>query len=486
MAITFNFEVDKKKNSRGHYAIFIRITENRKHRKIKTSIELESLSHWQKKGQRVSPKEKNSIKWNDTLDKEMEKVKQTYRELKDEGKASTASTIINAVKKEDKTFNFISYAEEFAERTLSAGNYRTSTKYITFINKLKLYVNKVSAEEVANLPKKKEELKIYMSKLKEELLFTDITLSFLNKFKTYLQSLPNSKEEGLTLQQNTISKIFDNFASIYKKGVLELESEGLTIKNNPFENFKCETIETNKEKLTESEIKLIEKLSLEKDSLIWHCRNYFLFAYYCAGMRAGDLIQLRGINITSDKRLIYRMDKTSTQKNIKLFEPALNILSHYMDIDEPTTNYIFPLLDNNAMYAKAISWEDKDKLPAEIKKNLMQQVNSKNSLINKYLKQIATMAGINKKLSMHIARHSFANIARQKNANVYDISNALGHSDIKITETYLSQFDYQSQDKTMAMVFDSNKEDSNKEELIRLIQSMKANEIESLIKQVKR
>ena len=86
----------------------------------------------------------------------------------------------------------------------------------------------------------------------------------------------------------------------------------------------------------------------------------------------------------------------------------------------------------------------------------------------------------------HIARHSFANIARQKNANVYDISNALGHSDIKITETYLSQFDYQSQDKTMAMVFDSSKEDTNKEELIRLIQGMKANEIESLIKQVKR
>lgn len=416
----------------------------------------------------------------------MEKVKQTYRELKDEGKASTATTIINAVKKEDKTFNFISYAEEYSERTLSAGSYRTYTKYITFINKLKLYVNRVSPEEVAKLPKKKEELKIYISKLKSELLFTDITLSFLNKFKTYLQSLPNSKEEGLTLQQNTISKIFDNFASIYKKGVLELESEGLTIKNNPFENFKCETIETNKEKLTESEIKLIEALSLEHGSLIWHCRNYFLFAYYCAGMRAGDLIQLRGINITSDKRLIYRMDKTSTQKNIKLFEPALNILSHYMDIDKPTTNYIFPLLDNNAMYAKAISWEDKDKLPAEIKKNLMQQVNSKNSLINKYLKQIATMAGINKKLSMHIARHSFANIARQKNANVYDISNALGHSDIKITETYLSQFDYQSQDKTMAMVFDNDKEESKKEELIRLLRDMKTEDIESLIKQIER
>lgn len=486
MAITFNFELDKKKNSRGHYAIFIRITENRKHRKIKTSIELESLTHWQKKGQRISIKEPNCVKWNDTLDKEMEKVKQTYRELKDEGKASTATTIINAVKKEDKTFNFISYAEEYAERTLSAGSYRTYTKYITFINKLKLYINRVTPEEVAKLPRKKEELKAYMSKLKCELLFTDITLSFLNKFKTYLQSLPNSKEEGLTLQQNTISKIFDNFASIYKKGVWELEAEGLNIKSNPFENFKCETIETNKEKLTESEIRLIEGLTLREGSLIWHCRNCFLFSYYCAGMRAGDLIQLRGTNITSDKRLIYRMDKTSTQKNIKLFEPALNILSHYMDIEKPTTDYIFPLLDNNAIYAKAITWEEKDKLPAEVKKNLQQQVNSKNSLINKYLKQIAEMAGINKKLSMHIARHSFANIARQKNANVYDISNALGHSDIKVTEAYLSQFDYQSQDKTMAMVFDSNKEEGNKEELIRLIQNMKADEIESLIKQAKR
>lgn len=180
------------------------------------------------------------------------------------------------------------------------------------------------------------------------------------------------------------------------------------------------------------------------------------------------------------------MDKTSTQKNIKLFEPALNILSYYMDIEKPTTDYIFPLLDNNAIYAKAITWEEKDKLPAEVKKNLMQQVNSKNSLINKYLKQIAEMAGINKKLSMHIARHSFANIARQKNANVYDISNALGHSDIKVTEAYLSQFDYQSQDKTMAMVFDSNKEEGNKEELIRLIQNMKAEDIASLIKQIER
>lgn len=99
MAITFNFEIDKKKNSKGHYAIFIRITENRKHKKIKTTIELESLSHWQKKGQRISKKEPNYISWNNTLDKEMEKVKQTYRELKDEGKASTASTIINAIKK---------------------------------------------------------------------------------------------------------------------------------------------------------------------------------------------------------------------------------------------------------------------------------------------------------------------------------------------------------------------------------------------------
>lgn len=57
------------------------------------------------------------------------------------------------------------------------------------------------------------------------------------------------------------------------------------------------------------------------------------------------------------------------------------------------------------MYAKAVTWEAKEQLPYEAKKKLLQQTNSKNSLLNKYLGKIAVMAGIEKKVSMHVARH---------------------------------------------------------------------------------
>lgn len=52
-------------------------------------------------------------------------------------------------------------------------------------------------------------------------------------------------------------------------------------------------------------------LELEEGSLIWHCKNYFLFSYYCAGIRAADLIQLRWRNVTENGRLHYQMGKTT-------------------------------------------------------------------------------------------------------------------------------------------------------------------------------
>jgi site-specific recombinase XerD len=110
-------------------------------------------------------------------------------------------------------------------------------------------------------------------------------------------------------------------------------------------------------------------------------------------------------------------------------------------------------------------------------------VNSKNSLLNKYLNILANMAGITKKVSMHIARHSFANIARQKKANVYDISKALGHSSLKITETYLSKFDTTSQDATMKQVF----EEANKVDevaLLKQLQSLNPETLAALLQKV--
>ena len=94
------------------------------------------------------------------------------------------------------------------------------------------------------------------------------------------------------------------------------------------------------------------------------------------------------------------------------------------------------------------------------------------------------MAGIDKKVSMHIARHSFANIARQKKANVYDISKALGHSSLSITEAYLSKFDVESQDATIKQVFKNEKPAPSNEELLEALKKMSSEEIKVLMEKL--
>lgn len=482
---TYNFELNSKPSKKGTYAVLLRITENKKHKRIKTCVELAKKTYWNPKAQEVRKSEPNYKVLNQVLMKTKEEAKKAESTLEDAGKGITSQSVVSTMKAGKRVFSFIEFAEEFSRRTLEAGDYRTYTKYQTFLNKLKFYINGVKPEDIPSIPRSGEKMEAYLKNLKKDLLFTEITLSFLNKFKAYLNKVPNTKNPELTLHLNTISKQFDNFKSLYHKGIIELKEEGLSVKENPFENFLCETIDTNKEKLTWDEIEALKALELEEGSLLWHTRNCFMLAFYCAGMRAGDLIQLRGTNLRLEDtgwRISYRMDKTSTEKNILLLPEALEIIEQYVNLQHRTSDYIFPLLDNKAPYAKAATWEMKEQLPYELKKMLLQHTNAKNSLLNKYLGKLAGMAGIEKKLSMHIARHSFANIARQKKASVYDISKSLGHSSLKITETYLSKFDTSSQDATMKKVLSNNQ--TNEEILLKQLQSLSPEALTSLLAKV--
>lgn len=485
---TYNFELNNKPTQKGTYVVLFRITENKKHKRIKTTIELKSPKHWNPKVQEVRKSEPNFKVMNQALKKMKDEALKAEALLEERGKGITSQSVANTIKAGKRVFSFIEFAETFAARTLEAGDYRTYTKYITFLNKLKFFINGIKPEEVPSIPQNGKKLKEFMKSRKKDLLFNEITLAFLNRFKAYLKKVPNVKNPELTLHQNTISKQFDNFKSLYHKGLVELKEEGLSVKENPFDNFECETIDTNKEKLTWEEIESLKALELEEGSLLWHTRNCFMLAFYCAGMRAGDLIQLRGTNVVYENggwRISYRMDKTAIAKEILLLPEALEIITKYINFQNRTSKYIFPLLDNNAPYAKAITWESKEQLPYEIKKMLLQHTNSKNSLLNKYLGKLATMAGIEKKVSMHIARHSFANIARQKKANVYDISKALGHSSLKITENYLSKFDTTSQDATMKQVF-QNSTNIDENNLLKQLQSLNPETLASLLAKVNR
>ena len=80
-------------------------------------------------------------------------------------------------------------------------------------------------------------------------------------------------------------------------------------------------------------------------------------------------------------------------------------------------------------------------------------IGKQNALVNKYLRKLAEQAEVGGTLSFHVARHSFADLARRRGWDVYAISKALAHSGLAITERYLAGFDGELVDARMDELF---------------------------------
>lgn len=184
------------------------------------------------------------------------------------------------------------------------------------------------------------------------------------------------------------------------------------------------------------------------------------------------------------------MGKNHKERDLLLVEQAVEILRHYHCEDVKATDYIFPLLSNDAEYAEYVTQADKDRMKPELRHKMYQDVSSKNALINKYLKKIAEKAEIAKPLSMHISRHSFAHIAQEAGAESSAIKNILGHSNLATTERYMGSFDTSKTDETLRNVFAKKQSSStvaeettaNKEEqAIELLKGMTPEQIMAVI-----
>ncbi len=316
--------------------------------------------------------------------------------------------------------DFIAYIEEVSKRKFDSSQIRTSEKYSVLKRKLKAF-------------------------WKDKPLPTEkLTTSFLKEFQMYLH------KEGS--HQNYIHTNLKVLRTIIQKEAIR-EDKIILPEKNPFIWFEMpKVLPSKKEKLDITEIHKMEALKLVSTDYLFHVRNAFVFSLYNAGIRIGDLLQLKWCNVSPEGRLEYYMGKTGKERSIKLLSQALNILKQYEPRKEKETDYIFPFLDNNAQYSKLISPADFQKASPKLLELLFNKIESQISMYNAGLKQIALKAGIKKNISSHIARHSFADIARKK-VSVYDIKNMLGHSSIKVTESYLKSLDNDSMDEAHGSVF---------------------------------
>lgn len=428
---TFRFELNGRPTKNKTYVVYLRVTVGGKRKLIKTMVEIARPSDFNAKckGENwIRGGVRDAKVLNAQLADILAKAKETYKKLDKEGEVTTVA-LAKEMNTEAVSPSFLAFARERAQMIYDNGGWRNWRKYCGLINKLDAFRKKRRMADIT---------------------VADMTVELLTRFDNFLHKWENEREPGKLLHPNTIEVQFNILRTLVHRAI---EVGIMEASKDPFLVFKYKGVKTIKEKLDDAEMERIINLELEEGSLIWHCKNYFLFSYYCAGIRAADLIQLRWGNVTASGRLHYQMGKNHKERDLLLVEQAIEILRHYRRDDAKATDYIFPLLSNDAEYAGYVTQADKDRMRPELRHKMYQDISSKNALINKYLKKIAEKAEIEKPLSMHISRHSFAHIAQESGAESSAVKNILGHSNLATTERYMGSFDTSKTDETLRNVF---------------------------------
>jgi len=229
------------------------------------------------------------------------------------------------------------------------------------------------------------------------------------------------KERGI--HDNTIRKDFSFLATVF-----DTVSEA----KNPFRAVKIKPVPSSKERLTPEELAQIEAVKLT--GLAGLAKDMFLFAFYCQGMRFQN-VALMPQGVFKKDKLNYQMNKGKKFRELDL-HPKLKTL--YDKYHNAGTKYLFPIIPR----------EPRDILDERA------LVGSANSEINKYLKVVASAAGIDKNLTFHMSRHTFAYTALTKGVGYAVLKDALGHADYRTTQAYLSSLSDDHINEAVRSVYD--------------------------------
>lgn len=236
---------------------------------------------------------------------------------------------------------------------------------------------------------------------KKNVSFSDLTFEFISSFEYYLQS------KGY--HTNTIAK---HMKHLKRHINVAINKEYMDIHKYAFRKYKIKTVENGHTHLSPEELDKLETLQLTGRFMKYQkSLDAFLFCCY-AGMRYSDFVNLTPANIVKmhhETWLIYKSIKTGTEVRLPLYllfnGKGIQILNKYQaDLQD-----FFNLRDN--------------------------------SNVNKELIVITRLAGLNKKVSFHTARHTNATLLIYNGVNITTVQKLLGHKSVKTTQIYTNVMD---------------------------------------------
>ena len=355
---------------------------------------------WDKKNSKVAKSHPNSVRINHLIQKKITEVSAVILDADNNDLDLTRKQIKHKIKHQNKS-SFNTVADEHLSDLLRLKKFNQHSGEKPRVNHFKAFLGN------------------------EDISFQNITAPLLKKFVIYLKA---DKDLNDRSSMNCLIVIRTIFNKAINEGLVES-------KYYPFGPGKVQIkfSETRKIGLNEVEIKKLEDVVLEENSPLFHARNIWLTSFYFAGIRISDIIKLKWTDI-NDGRLAYVMGKNQKVVSLKIPEKANLIIENNRKIKEKGSSYVFPYL------------KDKD---GDDEKIINSKTRSSNAKINKQLAKVVKKLDINKKVTMHISRHSFGQIAGDKIPPQL-LQKLYRHSDLKTTIGYQASFIHKDVDGALS------------------------------------
>lgn len=380
------FYMKKPKNYlKGVAPIYLRITVNGLRSEITTGRSCEPL-RWNSGLGRANGKKEEIKSLNTYLDHLQIKVYEAHSQLIEADEVITAEHLRN--KFQGKTEKRITLIEVFKDH-----NYKMESLVGSEFSKGTAERYRTSLKHTLDFLKWKYDV--------EDIEIRKIDYTFISEYDYYLRSVRKCAN-------NSTVKYLKNFGKIIRIG---LSNGWLTV--NPFLNYKPKIKKIDRVYLNPEEIQLITEKKMATERLTY-VRDIFLFSCY-TGLSYIDVKNLRKTDIINgidgEKWISIKRQKTNVPSRIPLLLTASSLLNQYQDNPICLNNgMIFPVLSNQKM--------------------------------NSYLKEIADFCGIDKPVTFHTARHTFATtITLLNGVPIESVSKMLGHTNIQTTQHYAKILD---------------------------------------------
>ncbi|WBL26690.1 site-specific integrase [Zunongwangia sp. HGR-M22] len=381
--IIFTPKLSKAKN--GTAPLYARITVNGE--RIELSLKRRiTLNLWNEKRSRLKGYSEESLQVNKSLDRIFNKIYEAFRQLQEENKHLSAKSIKARYLGLDDSYKtlaeLMTYHNTKMTSVLKPGtmkNYYTTEKYVLeFLNK------KMNTKD------------IYLKQL---------NYRFITDFEHFLRNYKPKTHR----RRPTNNGVMKHLERLKKLSNLALKMEW--IEKDPFARYSLHFKNKERDYLLQREIETLANLNLERETLS-RTRDIFIFSCY-SGLSYGDAKSLERRHIVKgidgNNWIVKEREKTGKLFKVPMLPRVKAILKKYQS-ESKVSGFLLPVYSNQK--------------------------------INQYLKELAKQSKISKRLTFHVARHTFATTVTLSNGiPIETVSKLLGHTKLSTTQIYARVID---------------------------------------------